>query len=149
MKRVYLYLFLFSFLINIFQYANDTKILKNKDKEIQRQKAKEAALAEEKAKKEAAEMEKQRKVECDELIKEATDLKDEKKFKEALKRLEKAKKMSSVLQEYKNYIDRAVDEFSSVDNNAASSIRGSFWGGNYFESYIYWYINYEAVGFCG
>ncbi len=35
MKRVYLYLFLFSFLINIFQYANDTKILKNKDKEIQ------------------------------------------------------------------------------------------------------------------
>lgn len=40
--------------------------------------------------------------------------------------MEKAKKMSSVLQEYKNYIDRAVDEFSSVDNNAASNIRGSF-----------------------
>ena len=39
-------------------------------------------------------MEKQRKAECDELLKEATELKDEKKFKDALKRLDKAKKMN-------------------------------------------------------
>lgn len=36
MKRVYLYLFLFSFLINVFQYANDTKVLKAKEEEIQK-----------------------------------------------------------------------------------------------------------------
>lgn len=65
-----------------------------KQEEIQRQKAKEAALAAEKAAKEAAEAEKKRKIECEELIKEATELKEEKKFKEALKRLEKAKKMN-------------------------------------------------------
>lgn len=65
-----------------------------RQEELQRQKAKEAALAEEKAKKEAAEAEKKRKAECDELIKEASDLKDEKKFKDALKRLDKAKKMN-------------------------------------------------------
>lgn len=35
MKRVYLYLFLFSFLINIFQYSNDSKILKAKDQHIE------------------------------------------------------------------------------------------------------------------
>ena len=61
--------------------------------EEQRQKAKEAALAEEKARKEAAEAEKRRRAECDELIKEADTLKDEKKFKEALKRLAKARGM--------------------------------------------------------
>jgi len=36
MKRIYLYLFLFSFLINVFQYANDTKILKAKEEQIQK-----------------------------------------------------------------------------------------------------------------
>jgi len=35
MKRVYLYLFLFSFLINIFQYSNDSKILEAKDQHIE------------------------------------------------------------------------------------------------------------------
>lgn len=34
MKRIYLYLFLFSFVINIFQYMNDSKILKTKDEKI-------------------------------------------------------------------------------------------------------------------
>ena len=64
-----------------------------KQEELQRQKAKEAALAAEKAAKEAAEIEKKRKIECDELIKEAAELKDEKKFKDALKRLAKAREM--------------------------------------------------------
>lgn len=72
---------------------------KRRQEELQRQKAKEAALAEEKAKKEAAETEKKRKAECDELIKEAADLKEEKKFKEALKRLDKARKMNIIEKE--------------------------------------------------
>lgn len=64
-----------------------------KREEEQRQKAKEAALAAEKAAKEAAELEKKRKAECDELIKQAEILKDEKKFKDALKKLDKARSM--------------------------------------------------------
>lgn len=36
MKRVYLYLFLFSFLINIFLYVNDSKILKAKEQHIEK-----------------------------------------------------------------------------------------------------------------
>ncbi len=61
--------------------------------EEQRQKAKEAALAAEKAAKEAAELEKKRKAECEELIKQADDLKNEKKFKDALKKLKAARDM--------------------------------------------------------
>ena len=95
-----------------------------RQEEIQRQKAKEAALAEEKAKKEAAEIEKQRKVECDELIKEATDLKDEKKFKEALKRLEKAKKMNiAEKEEAITALEKAIKklkEENSLSNKFAS-----------------------------
>ena len=64
-----------------------------KREEEQRQKAKEAALAAEKAAKEALEMEKKRKTECEELIKEAAELKNEKKFKDALKKLAKARAM--------------------------------------------------------
>lgn len=36
MKRVYLYLFLFSLLINIFLYVNDSKILKAKEQHIEK-----------------------------------------------------------------------------------------------------------------
>ncbi len=40
--------------------------------------------------------------------------------------MEKARKMMAVLQEYKNYVDKAKNEFTSVDSNSASRIRGSF-----------------------
>lgn len=36
MKRIYLYLFLFSLIINIFQYVNDSKILKDQQQHIER-----------------------------------------------------------------------------------------------------------------
>ncbi|WKW45803.1 hypothetical protein P3875_08395 [Myroides sp. JBRI-B21084] len=36
MKRIYLYLFLFSLIINIFLIVNDSKVLKAKDKQIER-----------------------------------------------------------------------------------------------------------------
>jgi len=36
MKRAYLYLFLFSLLINIFLYVNDSKILKAKEQHIEK-----------------------------------------------------------------------------------------------------------------
>ena len=62
--------------------------------ELKRQKAKEAALAAEKEEKEKLEQERKRKSECEELIVEARDLKEEKKYKEALKVLEKARKMN-------------------------------------------------------
>lgn len=35
MKQVFLYLFVFSFVINLFQYISDSKILKEKEKEIE------------------------------------------------------------------------------------------------------------------
>ncbi|BCY28907.1 hydrolase [Flavobacterium okayamense] len=34
MKNIFLYLFVFSFLINVFQYVNSTKILESKDREV-------------------------------------------------------------------------------------------------------------------
>lgn len=34
MRQVYLYLFIFSLLINVFQYVNDSKFLESKDEEI-------------------------------------------------------------------------------------------------------------------
>ena len=33
MKNIFLYLFVFSFLINVFQYVNSTKILDSKDRD--------------------------------------------------------------------------------------------------------------------
>ncbi len=36
MKRIYLYLFLFSLIINVFQYVNDSKILKDQQQHIER-----------------------------------------------------------------------------------------------------------------
>lgn len=36
MKRIYLYLFIFSFIINIFQYINDSRILKFQEQKIER-----------------------------------------------------------------------------------------------------------------
>lgn len=38
----------------------------------------------------------------------------------------KAKKMEEVLQEYKNYVESTVEKFTTLDNSAASRIRGSF-----------------------
>lgn len=38
MRNIFLYLFVFSFLINIFQYVNSTKILEAKDKEVEKAK---------------------------------------------------------------------------------------------------------------
>lgn len=35
MKQVFLYLFVFSFVINLFQYISDSKILKEKEQEIE------------------------------------------------------------------------------------------------------------------
>lgn len=36
MKRIYLYLFLFSFVINVFQYVNDSRVLKDQQQHIER-----------------------------------------------------------------------------------------------------------------
>jgi len=36
MKRIYLYLFIFSLVINVFLYVNDSKILKEKEQHIER-----------------------------------------------------------------------------------------------------------------
>lgn len=36
MRNIFLYLFVFSFLINIFQYVNSTKILEAKDREVEK-----------------------------------------------------------------------------------------------------------------
>lgn len=36
MKNIFLYLFVFSFLINVFQYVNSTKILESKDREVEK-----------------------------------------------------------------------------------------------------------------
>lgn len=38
----------------------------------------------------------------------------------------KTKKMVDVLQEYKKYVEKAISNFSTVDNNSANKIRGSF-----------------------
>ncbi len=38
MKNIFLYLFVFSFLINVFQYVNSTKILESKDREVEKAK---------------------------------------------------------------------------------------------------------------
>ena len=87
--------------------------------EEQRQKAKEAAIAAEKAAKEAAEAEKKRKAECDELIKQADELKKEKKFKDALKKLEKARSMN--IEEKMEAITALVKEVKDLkDENSFS-----------------------------
>ena len=65
----------------LFDEEGESMEAAKKREEEQRQKAKEAALAAEKAAKEAAEAEKRRKTECEELIKEAILLKEEKKYK--------------------------------------------------------------------
>lgn len=38
MKNIFLYLFVFSFLINVFQYVNSTKILDSKEREVEKAK---------------------------------------------------------------------------------------------------------------
>lgn len=40
--------------------------------------------------------------------------------------LEKAKKMVGVLTEYKRYVDNAINKFSNLDKNSASTIIGIF-----------------------
>lgn len=78
----------------LFDEEGESMEIAQKREEEQRQKAKEAALAAEKAAKEAAEAEKKRKAECEKLIRQADELKEEKKYKDALKRLDMAKKMN-------------------------------------------------------
>lgn len=64
-----------------------------KQEELKRQLVKEAAIEAEKIEKEKIEQEKKRKAECENLIAEAQRLKEEKKYKEALKVLDKARGM--------------------------------------------------------
>ena len=64
-----------------------------KQEELKRQMVKEAAIEAEKIEKEKIEQEKKRKAECEDLIAEAQRLKEEKKYKEALKVLDKARGM--------------------------------------------------------
>lgn len=64
------------------------------EEEMKRQEEKERIFAEKKALKEEEEMKKRRKSECEDLIQEAVKLKNEKKFKEGLKLLAKAKEMN-------------------------------------------------------
>ena len=95
-----------------------------KREEEQRQKAKEAALAAEKAAKEAAEQEKKRKNECDGLIKQADDLKNEKKFKDALKKLKAARDMK--IEEKMEAINALEEEVKKLkDENSFSKRFGT------------------------
>ena len=64
------------------------------DEEKKRQEEKERIKAAQKAKKEEEEQKKRKKAECEELIQEAVKLKTDKKYKEALKKLTKAKAMN-------------------------------------------------------
>ena len=64
------------------------------EEEMKRQEEKERIIAEKKALKEEEELKKRKKAECEELIQEVVELKNEKKFKEGLKKLAKAKEMN-------------------------------------------------------
>jgi len=64
------------------------------EEELKRQEEKERIFAEKKALKEEEELKKRRKSECEDLIQAAGKLKNEKKFKEGLKQLAKAKEMN-------------------------------------------------------
>ena len=63
------------------------------EEELKRQEEKEKIMAAKKAEKEEEELKKRRKSECEDLIQAAVKLKNEKKFKEGLKQLAKAKEM--------------------------------------------------------
>jgi hypothetical protein len=60
---------------------------------LKRQEEKEKIMAAKKAEKEEEELKKRKKSECEDLIQAAVKLKNEKKFKEGLKQLAKAKEM--------------------------------------------------------
>lgn len=64
------------------------------EEELKRQEEKERIIAEKKALKEEEELKKRRKSECEDLIQSAVKLKNEKKFKDGLKQLAKAKEMN-------------------------------------------------------
>lgn len=101
------------------------------EEERKRQLEKEAIIAEQKAKKEAekaaaeaermaAETEKKRKAECEELIQEAVKLKNEGEFRNALKKLEKARRMKIAdKSEAINSIEKEVQKLKNEN---------SFWG---------------------
>lgn len=112
----------------LFDEEGESMEAAKKREEEQRQKAKEAALAAEKAAKEAAEAEKRRKTECEELIKEAILLKEEKKYKDALKRLDKAKKMN-IPEKEKDIITlekevKALKDENSIGTKFANILKG-------------------------
>ena len=64
------------------------------EEEMKRREEKERIMAAKKAEKEEEEQKKRRKAECEELIQEAVKLKNDKKFKDAMKKLTKAKSMN-------------------------------------------------------
>ena len=64
------------------------------EEELKRKEEKEKIMAAKKAEKEEEELKKRRKSECEDLIESAVKLKNEKKFKEGLKQLAKAKEMN-------------------------------------------------------
>ena len=64
------------------------------EEELKRQEEKEKIMAAKKLEKEEEELKKRRKSECEDLIQAAVKLKNEKKFKDGLKQLAKAKEMN-------------------------------------------------------
>ena len=78
---------------------------------------KEAIFAEQKAKKEALEAEKKRKAECEELIQEAVQLKNEEKYGEAMKKLKRASAMNiPEKEEAINAIEQEVKELKEKNS---------------------------------
>ena len=80
--------------------------------ELKRQKEKEAAIAANKALKEKAEQEKKRNLECETLIQEAVELKNEQDYNKALKKLKKASSMN--VAEKQESIDALEKEISTL-----------------------------------
>ena len=101
--------------------AEELKRQQEKADILAKQKAeKEAQKAAEEAKIAAAEAERKRKVECEELIQEAVRLKNDKDYKNALKKLEKARKMNiGEKEEAINAIEKEIQKEKSEN---------SFWG---------------------
>ena len=87
------------------------------EEELKRQMEKEAIFAEQKAKKEALEAEKKRRAECEELIQEAVQLKNEEKYGEAMKKLKKASAMNiPEKEEAINNIEQEVKELKEKNS---------------------------------
>ena len=101
--------------------AEELKRQQEKADILAKQKAeKEAQKAAEEAKIAAAEAERKRKVECEELIQEAVRLKNDKEYKNALKKLEKARKLN---------IEGKGEAISAIEKEIQKEkSENSFWG---------------------